>query len=106
MRSNYCSLESGLTLRSTLPRPKTEAATYLNLYKLTIEKKRLEHELESIEVRRHRIQKRLTFLGSPYVLEQFIPKLPSNVPYVFTYGQMQSAQAIALSTLLKVEQSI
>jgi hypothetical protein len=64
MRSNYCSLESGPKLRSTLPRPKTEAAAYLNLYKLTIEKKRLEHELESIEVRRHRIQKRLTFLSS------------------------------------------
>ena len=64
MRSNYCSLDSRPKLRTTLPRPTTETAAYLNLYKLTIEKKRLEHELESIDVRRHRIQKRLTFLSS------------------------------------------
>ncbi|MBW4418343.1 MAG: beta-glucosidase [Myxacorys californica WJT36-NPBG1] len=47
----------------------------------------------------------LVIYGSPYVLEQFIPKLPSDVSYVFSYGQMQSAQAIALSTLLKVDQT-
>ncbi|NDJ18150.1 hypothetical protein [Myxacorys almedinensis] len=47
-----------------MPRPKTEAAAYLNLYKLTIEKKRLEHELDAIDLRRHRIQKRLSFLSS------------------------------------------
>jgi beta-glucosidase len=37
--------------------------------------------------------------GSPYVLEQFLPELPADVPYVFTYGQMPEAQAIALSAL-------
>jgi beta-glucosidase len=37
--------------------------------------------------------------GSPYVLDQFVPKLSNDVPYVFTYGQMQSAQAIALNAL-------
>lgn len=47
----------------------------------------------------------LVIYGSPYVLEQFISKLPSDVPYVFNYGQMQSAQAIALSALLKVNQT-
>jgi beta-glucosidase len=41
----------------------------------------------------------LVIYGSPYVLEQFLPTLPSGVPYVFTYGQMHSAQAIALETL-------
>lgn len=49
---------------STMPRPKTEATAYLNLYKLAIEKKRLQFELDSIEQRRHRIQKRLSFLES------------------------------------------
>ncbi|MER3432301.1 MAG: beta-glucosidase [Leptolyngbya sp. ERB_1_1] len=37
--------------------------------------------------------------GSPYVLDRFIPSLPSDVPYVFSYGQMEVAQAIALETL-------
>ena len=41
----------------------------------------------------------LVIYGSPYILEQFLPELPSTVPYVFTYGQMSVAQAIALATL-------
>ncbi|HTL89611.1 MAG TPA: hypothetical protein VL134_09435 [Leptolyngbya sp.] len=49
---------------STMPRPQTEASAYLNLYKLSIEKKRLQYELDTIEQRRHRIQKRLSFLES------------------------------------------
>jgi hypothetical protein len=49
---------------SSMPRQKTEAAAYLNLYKLSVEKKRLERELETIDVRRSRIQKRLAFLNS------------------------------------------
>lgn len=49
---------------STMPRPQTEATACLHLYKLAIEKKRLQHELDVIEQRRHRIQKRLSFLES------------------------------------------
>lgn len=41
----------------------------------------------------------LVIYGSPYVLEQFVPQLPANVPYVFSYGQMPLAQSIALETL-------
>jgi beta-glucosidase len=41
----------------------------------------------------------IVLYGSPYVLDQFVPKLPADVPYVFTFGQMQSAQAIAIDTL-------
>jgi beta-glucosidase len=41
----------------------------------------------------------LILYGSPYSLEQFLPKLPNNVPYVYSYGQMHQAQAIALETL-------
>jgi beta-glucosidase len=39
--------------------------------------------------------------GSPYVLDRFLPNLPPDVPYVFSYGQMQTAQEIALETLFQ-----
>lgn len=41
----------------------------------------------------------LIIYGSPYILQQLLPSLPSDVPYVFTYGQMPEAQAIALTAL-------
>lgn len=43
----------------------------------------------------------LVLYGSPYVLEQFLPQLPENCPYVFSYGQMPAAQAIALEALFE-----
>lgn len=58
---------------STMPRPKTEATAYLNLYKLSIEKKRLQSELDAIEQRRHRLQKRLSFLESQVLEMQRAP---------------------------------
>lgn len=54
---------------STMPRQKTESAHYLNAYKLTIEKKRLQQELDSLGKRRDRIQERLD------VIEQQIQDL-------------------------------
>lgn len=42
----------------------------------------------------------LAIYGSPYILEKFLPSLSPDIPYVFTYGQMPAAQAIALNTLL------
>ncbi|MEG3859052.1 glycoside hydrolase family 3 N-terminal domain-containing protein [Microcoleus sp. herbarium12] len=39
--------------------------------------------------------------GSPYVLEQFLPQLPPSIPYVFCFGQMPAAQALALELLFK-----
>jgi hypothetical protein len=44
---------------STMPRQQTESAYYLRIYKLTIEKKRLQQELKSLEQRRDRIQEHL-----------------------------------------------
>ncbi|MFE1745857.1 glycoside hydrolase family 3 N-terminal domain-containing protein [Coleofasciculus sp. H7-2] len=41
----------------------------------------------------------LVIYGSPYLLEQFLPHLPPNIPCVFSYGQMPAAQAIALEVL-------
>jgi len=37
--------------------------------------------------------------GSPYIFQELQPKLPRHIPYVFTYGQMDVAQAIALQSL-------
>ncbi len=44
---------------STMPRQQTEAAAYLDIYKLVNEKKRLQQELTVLEERRDRIQERL-----------------------------------------------
>jgi beta-glucosidase len=41
--------------------------------------------------------------GSPYVLEQFLPHLPPSIPYIFCYGQMPTAQAIALEMLFGID---
>lgn len=47
---------------STMPRQKTEAAAYLDLYKLVNEKTRLQKEFQALEERRNRIQSRLAVL--------------------------------------------
>jgi beta-glucosidase len=44
----------------------------------------------------------LVLYGTPYVLEQFVSHLSVEVPYVFTYGQMELAQAIALDALFEL----
>jgi len=48
---------------STMPRQKTEAAAYLDIYKLVTERKRLEQELDVLEQRRERILQRLDVLA-------------------------------------------
>ena len=57
---------------STMPRQKSEAATFLNIYKLLVEKKRLQEELENIDERRQQILQRLA------VLEQHVATLESD----------------------------
>ncbi len=47
---------------STLPRQQTEATAFLDIYKLVIEKKRLEQELQGMEQRRQQIVDRLSLL--------------------------------------------
>jgi uncharacterized protein YjiS (DUF1127 family) len=47
---------------STMPRQQTEAAAYLDIYKLVIEKKRLRQELEGMDDRRQQICDRLAVL--------------------------------------------
>jgi chromosome segregation ATPase len=59
---------------STMPRQKTEATTYLSIYKLSVEKKRLEDELQHLESRKAQIEQRLT------TLHQDIAALKASVP--------------------------
>lgn len=49
---------------STMPRQQSEAAAFLDIYKLVIEKKRLEQELQSMDQRRQQILDRLVVLNS------------------------------------------
>ncbi|HHP7243139.1 MAG TPA: glycoside hydrolase family 3 N-terminal domain-containing protein [Elainellaceae cyanobacterium] len=42
----------------------------------------------------------LVIYGSPYVLEHLRPSVPSQIPWVFTYGQISQAQRIALSVMV------
>lgn len=48
---------------STMPRQQSESSQYLTMYQLTIEKKRLQQELASLDQRRDRIQNRLAVLA-------------------------------------------
>ena len=41
--------------------------------------------------------------GSPYVLEWFQTIMDSDLPWVFSYGQMEQSQAIALQTLFAID---
>jgi beta-glucosidase len=43
----------------------------------------------------------LVIYGSQYTLEQFLPDLPSEIPYIFCYGQMPKAQTVAMELLFK-----
>ena len=43
----------------------------------------------------------LIIYGSQYTLKQFSPAMLSGIPYIFCYGQMPKAQAIALELLFQ-----
>lgn len=48
---------------STLPRQHSQATAHLEIYKLLVEKRRLQQELETIDQRRHQILERLSVLN-------------------------------------------
>lgn len=58
---------------STMPRQKSEAAAFLDIYKLVVEKKRLQQELEGLDARRSQICDRIA------VLEQQVAGLEGSV---------------------------
>lgn len=85
---------------STMPRQQSESAHYLDVYKLTIEKRRLRQELESLDKRRERIQTRLDALEqqihsaegkaqqyreAPPTVSDF-PSAPNSIIYPPMYG--------------------
>ncbi|MDF0556249.1 hypothetical protein [Kamptonema sp. UHCC 0994] len=52
---------------STMPRPKTEASMQLELYKLAMEKQRIQQELRVLEERKQQLQKRLVVVNNEVV---------------------------------------
>ncbi|AFZ29320.1 Beta-N-acetylhexosaminidase [Gloeocapsa sp. PCC 7428] len=44
----------------------------------------------------------LIVYGSPYIVEEFMPGLPTTVPCLFSYGQMPAAQLTIMNTLFNV----
>ncbi|WP_421657050.1 hypothetical protein [Leptothermofonsia sp. ETS-13] len=82
---------------STLPRQKTEAAAYLDIYKLVNERKRLQQELEMLEQRRDRIQQRLTTIESQVAqLEETARSLKDSIP--LETNPIKRDQAIATAS--------
>ncbi len=66
---------------SSLPKQKTEAAAYLDSYKLAVEKKRLLQELSGMEQRRQQILRRLALIErQTSALDQSIHNLRSPLP--------------------------
>ncbi len=77
---------------STMPRPQTEAAAFLDIYKLVVEKKRLQAELESMDERREQISDRLA------TLETQITHMEATVQHLRGIPVANSAQPPLLTS--------
>lgn len=65
---------------STMPRRQSESAHYLDIYRLTVEKKRLQQELAELENRQRQVQGRLDKLdGQIQALKQGVETLGDKV---------------------------
>jgi predicted nuclease with TOPRIM domain len=86
---------------STMPRQNTEAAAYLDIYKLVNEKKRLQKELETLEQKRDRIQHRLAAIETQVAnLEKDAHQLRDALPTVpKPVAQGQTVELGSFSTL-------
>ncbi|CBN55885.1 MULTISPECIES: hypothetical protein [Kamptonema] len=68
---------------STMPRPKTEASMQLELYKLAMEKQRIQQELRVLEQRKQQLQERLIIVNNEVVeVEKKTIELRLGVPDV------------------------
>lgn len=63
---------------STMPRSRSEATVHLELYKLLVEKQRLQQELDTLEQRQQQIHERLAVLNTQ-VTELEVAKLEKPV---------------------------
>ena len=85
---------------STMPRQKTEAAAYLEIYKRVNERTRLQKELASLGERHDRIEKRLEVLNSEVTrLESTTHQLRDLTSENMT-AQPQAANAEDFNTFL------
>lgn len=86
---------------STMPRQKTEASTYLDLYKLALEKKRLQQDLQNIEKRRQQILKRLAILEIQIAEQEKDAQQLRDTPSVVTNSSLQhiSSQSDNINTM-------
>lgn len=83
---------------STMPRQQSEAAAFLDIYKLVIEKKRLQQELQGMDQRRQQILDRLPILEHQIAaLEKTAHHLRDASPTPAHTKQPQSHPASALS---------
>jgi predicted nuclease with TOPRIM domain len=77
---------------STMPRQKTEAAAYLDIYKLVNEKKRLQLELGTLDQRKERIQERLQVIEAQVEqLEQNAHDLRDELPIAPSHPAIHKA---------------
>jgi len=66
-----------------MPRPKTEASMQLELYKLAIEKQRIQQELRVLEQRKQQLQERLIIVNNEVVeVEKKTIELRRGIPDV------------------------
>jgi predicted nucleic acid-binding Zn-ribbon protein len=86
---------------STMPRQKTEAAAYLEIYKLVNERTRLQKELGSLGERRDRIEKRLEVLNSEVAkLEVSAHELRNVTPLETAIAQPKAVKVEDFNTFL------
>lgn len=63
-----------------MPRQQTEATVYLDVYKLVVERKRLQQELQKIEQRSQQINQRMTQLDQEITtLEKTLQQMRSGI---------------------------
>jgi len=84
-----------------MPRQQTEATVYLDVYKLVVERKRLQQELQKIEQRSHQINQRMT------QLDQQITSLEATLQQMRTgtasEAKVPEAEVRSLPTKMKAD---
>ncbi len=93
---------------STMPRQQSESAYYLDMYKLAVEKKRLQQELTELDQRRLHLQQRLAALetqvtqltqNAETLRQPVMPAAPRSVVYPPTPKPKESNATFEMLTL-------
>lgn len=83
---------------STMPRKNTEAAAYLEIYKLVNERTRLQKELDSLDERRDRLEKRLEVINGDVAKLEVTAHQLRGVPSDKAIAQPQAAKVDDFNT--------